>query len=424
MLEMTVAAPWSENEVLETNTFIPNFHAIAHTSSTLDDLMAATYRFTRSNPHWLPRLTTVYLSMLFYFRIFDCMVRSGYADSAIIILLDQIKSAFDFRRLHIPGPLVPFFQSLSLCSSGDNLVGDVCPVVPTEVPATSAHFWLLTNERYRYLPNILALLDYPTLLAAQATAVPDDQPLYHDQVIHNLHSVAVTAANGADMATAISGPGFHTPVYDDSTRQNDFRNSARNRLRLPLRIDQARVPNAQRNQPPTWSQFLRFSRLPGEQPNPHLRMWFGNLASMMSNYSDFFAQSCTLADIPVAAGASPHITLLYEPSTDDVSTPSNVARYVESADEPPVARHIKLPTLSSLACTAKLCTPGVPIEHIQLAVLSQTNARSATQDELLRTGDFWTIGRVRKSMTKFDDYQNTPSYVSGFHAETSIRRLN
>jgi len=430
MLEMSASAPWSVEEDRSLNTFVPNFHALAHATAVCNDLMSSTYRFTRAHPHWIPAMTTVYSAMLFYFRILDCMVESGYPDSKMVTLLRFIKNSYDFRSLVIPGPLVPYFESLSYCLPDDSYLGNISPAFQASVPAYSDTFWSLEDPTRYELPNVLALLDYPTWLAGRARAdrTPDDSERYFNHRALNLHSVAPTAANSPSFINCFCSPGFYDRFYENPEVENNFSNSARLRLRLPPRINQAAVNEAAPHSQPSWLQFLRLKPLPGEAASPNFRSWFGNLASMMSDYSAYFSESRTLADLPVSAGGQPHVTLLYEPTSPDQTTPSALPTFtaaVPNPDDPdhPTPAFVSIPLLSSLACTGKLITEDLPTVHIQMATISQINARTAGHENDDREGEHWTSHRVVHVMTKFDYFPNVPAYIALLHAETSIKKL-
>jgi hypothetical protein len=332
LLEIAAPAPWTINKDDTLNTFLPCFHGLAYAISTCDDLMASTYRFTRSHPHWIPRMTTIYIAMLFHFRVIESMVQSGYATAKTIQLRKTLRNRFDFRSLMVPGPLVPYLQALSYCASNDDLLGNISSTLPMEHDATSTNFWSYQDHANRYLPNILALLDYPTSIIARQGSFPDDFDLDRLNRYETFHSVNVNAQNQANIIQALTGPGFYTDNYEDLETLNTFKISARSRLRLPRRIDQAAVEQAHPGHSPSWEQFLRLERLPGEPASPTFRVWFGLLSAMMADYSDYFSGSKPLEDIPFAAGAQPHLTFTYEESTPDLVTPAAVPTFHEAAN--------------------------------------------------------------------------------------------
>jgi len=407
MLEMTSAIAWYDEEDVSTSTFVPSFYALAAALTACDDLMITTYRFGRSHPYWLPQMSLVYVAILFYFRIFDVYVRSGSAPPNMVHLVRALKDMFDFRRLMIPGPLVPYFQALSLCSAGDSLLGDISPCVPDELPQANDYFALPNGQRY--LPNILALLDYPTGILRSANAITQDY-------VHNvtlMYRQAVAANNIAAINTLVKSPGFYSPVYMPASVLEQFRLTANTRLRLP---DQINLGNVTQDVRINWYQFLRFRPLPGEANSPKFKTWFGNVASMMSDYSEYFSGSVSLADIPVSAGPAPHIRLLYAASTDDETTPSAIPTNSDDNDS------ITLPELSSLSASARLHTPQIDDLYRQLATVAQINARVHDDPDSHYDGEFWNAARDRQKVLSFDILGNLATYVAYAHSEQSLFR--
>jgi hypothetical protein len=409
MLEMTSAIAWEDEKDLSNNRFIPSAYALADAANACDNLMASTYRFNRAHPFWIPALTQVYISVLFYFRIFDVYVRSGFAPTHLQDLLRNLKEMFDFRRLVIPGPLVPHFQSLSLCSSGDELIGDVHPYVNTLRNVSSANFYQY-NFSQRYLPNVLALLDYPTMLAHSNTPITTARNSWR---IGSLHSVNATVANAAHMINVVMSPGFYSASFDSIEVRENFRKTAAARLRLPPRINQG---NADPRETLNWMQFLRFAPLAHETPRPVYRQWFSNLSALMQDYCEYFSGSRPLADIPLASGPSPHIRLVYAASTDAAVTPSSEPTFDQVDNE------INLVDITSLSAEAMLHTPGITEQYRQLATVAQTNARIHGHEDDNRDGDFWNMSRRRQRCLHFDIFYNQPSYVAALHSEQSLVR--
>lgn len=416
ILQMVAYAPWSNNERLDVNTYVPNASCLFQFLHNCDTQMLSADRFTRGHPQWTPYISRVYIAMLFYFRIMDCMVLSGIADSYLLNLLLAIKNEYDFQRLMIPGPLVPIFQSLSVCNSGNELIGDISPTLPDITTAAGTTFYV--SLPYLSVPNVLALLDYPSRIAHAAADPVSDANLYSaiGHSSYSLHSQAVPNANDANMQAALSGPGMKNEanVVYESTR-----NFWRNRLRLSL---PPRVPDHHDNSTHlNWHQFLRFAPVPGEHAHANFSLWFGNVAQVMSNYCSYFRDSTSLGSIPVAAGAAPHVMLQYQTVTGK-QHPSTLATYVAAVATPATAAHYDQPCLTTLSCTGLVKAPGVPEVHLQIGTLSQTNAQSPVglTDVVHHTGPAWTVSPDQKHMSTFDIIGNIPSYVSTLHSTRAI----
>jgi hypothetical protein len=413
LLEVAAPAPWSTNEDFEFSTFVPNFDAASYAVHLCDQEISTTDRFTRAHPHWLPRISQIYFAMLYYFRTFDCMVASGYADREITLLLQILKQHFDFRRLRIPGPLVPYFQAISYCSSGHDLLGDVVPVVPDlHDHVVRARFYSLG---YTGMPNILSLLDQPAYYQHRYT-IPA-APTQYDLTAHravSLHRSAVAQANAAAMNTVLSSPGHSFPTGLSQVQRAVFKTAAATRLRLPDQINLANVTDARKL---SWPQVLRLIPVPGETTSPAFRLWFANVAALMSDYANFFAHSTSLADIPTSSGAAPLVTGQYLDSADPLFRPGSLGTLNATHDA------IELHEWTSLCFTAEVRAPSVPDAHIQLGVTTQINVRRHSDTVAnYRTGPVWNMSPVRHRMTDFDTFTNLPIYVAAFNLETSTAR--
>jgi len=264
LLSMVAYAPWSAPEILSNNSFVPNANALFVALHFCDTAMLSTDRFTRGHPQWLPLVSRVYIAILVYLRVLDCMVLSGEANASQITLLNQLKSRHDFRALSIPGPLVPFFQAISVCNSGEELLGDITPVLPNFEYTSAQHYFTLLSTQ---MPNVPALIDQLMTLSAQSTFPNDPEVLPH--IVTNLYETAIADDSPPAAIYAASGPGFSTPqnVTSEDIKRFHF---AHHRLQLPPRYSRGTKPvNTRLN----LSQFLRFDPYPGETDRRQFRQW-------------------------------------------------------------------------------------------------------------------------------------------------------
>jgi hypothetical protein len=411
LLDMVAYAPWMKNENLSLSTFVPDANALYVALDFCDINMRSTDRFTRGHHQWNPYVSRIYIGMLFYFRIMDCMVLAGIAEDDILTLLQRIKTAFDFRRLSIPGPLVPYFQSLSVCSSGHSLLGDVTPTLPELSSVTKKNFWSFGNAR---VPNIPALMDALRLpLDAAAPDVNDYDELPH--VYTNLHNVTVTDDISAHAAYAVGSCGFGRTTHASPNTNATFRRAA-TLLNLPQRLTQSQA--AIQSSPMTWYQFLRFRRLTGEQPQTAFSEWFANVAAVMRDYSSYFRDSSNLGSIPIAAGGAPHVLSSYANTQDELQTPPNPARLIKATTDK--AAYFRLFSVGSLQTTALVRVENLPDVHLQIGTLALTNAENDTINVIHRHGNAWQQNPVVLSMSPFDTFGNLPSYIGSLHSSRAI----
>jgi hypothetical protein len=410
MLEMTSGIAWYDNEDLSVNTFVPSFHALSLAVVECDNLMASTHRFVRSHQHWCVYVSQLYFSVLFYFRIFDCMELAGVATPAVRTTLQWIKNAFDPRRIRIPGPLVPYFQSLSVCASNSTLLGDVCPVVPQGLTASRDNFYSLDDYRYA-LPNVPALMD--CLIEYTYIDWADDPDQVNDEHT-SLFRSPVTDANHDAIAQALVGPGISTVQEQSASEYRTFRRASY-RLHLPPR---AQVFNSTRTV--AWTQFLCFAPFPGVANHRNFTSWFPQVVALMADYADYFHGSISLADIPVASGPSPHVLLSYLEGDDNIP-PGTEPEYFPAVVGPPaVDAYLTVRKVNTLAANSATITPGLLPAHLQLATVAQTNAIVRGID--FRVGDFWTSSRQQQKCAYFNTMHNLPAHVATFHVETALRR--
>jgi hypothetical protein len=409
---MVAFSPWAKQEELSTNTFVPDANALFVALHACDILMLSTDRFTRGHPQWHIYLSRLYISMLFYFRIMDCMVFSGHADDELITLLNRIKNYIDFRRLTIPGPLVPFFQSLSVCASGNDLLGDITPVLPYLSSATKNYFFSLNQAM---TPNVPALLDVLLQVTTATTAFDDNDYSERSHQLWNLHRTDVSDAIDARVAYAVSSCGFGATTHS-SPHSNEMLRRAGARLRLPPRINLGAT--GLQSTPMNWYQFLRFRRLANEPHDIRFSQWFGNVAAVMADYSAYFRDSSTLGSIPLAAGGAPHVLAQYAEQTSTKRVPIQPATLVRKSGS--VEAHFDLYEVNSLSVTAEVRIPFLPDVHLQIGTLALTNARRNGFPTEHRTGDAWTQTPVVQKMSNFDTYNNIPTYVSSLHSTRAI----
>jgi hypothetical protein len=409
MLDLTAYAPWSQPEHLDLSTYVPNAHALFTTLSFCDNEMLSTDRFTRGHPHWSPFVSRLYFSMLFYFRILDCMVLSGLATSTELNLLLEIKNTFDFRRLTVPGPLVPFFQSISVCSSGHELLGDVSPRLPHISHCTPGHHYSLDNIS---VPNVPALVD---MIASSIYATtPSDDYTHVSHTVSRLFGAAIGDTANDDIRNVLSTPGLtHDPMMTNQHRLTQHR--ARDRLPMP------RVPapaDITQTHALSWPQFFRFTALNGERQSHNHRQWFTSVIGLMNEYSCYFTESSSLGLIPVAAGASPLVQCQYTASTNSKTTPGTYAVHSPSASGHPA--HYALPEITSLDLSALCNSPAIPDTHLQIATLAATNAQLDGTNNSARHGRVWTMSPTTFTLSRFDVYANLPAYISHLHRSRAL----
>ncbi|CAH9103830.1 unnamed protein product [Cuscuta europaea] len=123
MLEIFSSNPMYTQHRGPVNLFVPDAQMLFHVLGICDRMMNSTDRFTRSFPGWLPIVSHLYIAVLWNFMILKVVLNSGHG--AMVDL-----PHFQIGECMIPGPLVPFFQSLAAVNGPFDWVGDIVPHLP------------------------------------------------------------------------------------------------------------------------------------------------------------------------------------------------------------------------------------------------------------------------------------------------------
>lgn len=140
------------------NYFVPDAQMLFHVTGICDQMMNSTERFLRSAPAWIPIVSQLYISVLWIVMILKVHVNSGYG-AFYASFYSDLETCLKIGECMIPGPLVPFFQSLAAVNGPYEWIGDVLPVLPGFI-----HLWEATQFHpqsglARQIPLPLIMLD-------------------------------------------------------------------------------------------------------------------------------------------------------------------------------------------------------------------------------------------------------------------------
>nr|CAH2618734.1 putative coat protein [White campion partitivirus]CAI5383992.1 putative coat protein [White campion partitivirus] len=187
LLELSVAYPLQTNQRRSPNTFAPDAQMLFYALGICDNMMVTTDRFIHSSPAWLPIVSQLYISVLWLTMILKVYVDSGYGALHAQLHDDLIKH-LRIDECLIPGPLVPFFQSLSAINGPFEWVGDILPAFPNFSQLWDATNFAPKNNFARIFPIPAVMLDQ---LYYFATWTPGaNQSVYgHFEWYRNIFSV-------------------------------------------------------------------------------------------------------------------------------------------------------------------------------------------------------------------------------------------
>jgi hypothetical protein len=276
---------------LQTSMYVPTCITLFYMLYELDLHMVNSYRFLQSAPDWHPLISQIYISVLVYVQIFRAQREAGFIDPECLAFLRDFEVTYDLRNLHIPGPLVPFFQALTLSSGPFEWIGDICPGFQvTSLPLGRNHF-ALRRDAMLLLPNIALAIDQLQWLFAQPATVTDT--LVASSFYSNIFNQAAAATGTFRNLMLCPNARFH--VYMVPTQIGILRSRAAY-FQFPTRYLGTSASTARL----TISQFLRFTDAQGSFYN-----WFDTIARTMQRYCQFTHHSSTLQAIsPTGLGAS------------------------------------------------------------------------------------------------------------------------
>lgn len=293
LLELGASSPMYTEQRRVVNYFAPDSQMAFHVLGLCDQMMLSTDRFLKSSPGWLPIVSQLYFSLLWWYSVLKVYVTSGYAPF-LAQLLHDLEQQLNFSELLVPGPLVPFLSALAAVSGPYDWIGDIVTALPNLdqiIGATVGNPWQINENFMRLIPIPLVLLDQLAYFARWV--VPAGQSLYGNfEWFRNILSLGI----GASSPTFRMGPNLCGSLYSTQTQVTDARNFWHARFAGFTRFNAA----AGQAVPTEWTQLLGFTTQTGvSQLN-----WFQHVTIIMQKYCQFFNGSVPLKAIsPTGIGA-------------------------------------------------------------------------------------------------------------------------
>jgi hypothetical protein len=290
MLELSAAYPMYTEQRRAPNYYVPDAQLLFHTLGVCDQLMTTTDRFLRSMPSWLPIVSQLYVSVLWNVMILKVYVNTGYG-AAYAHDLDVLLNHLQINECMIPGPLVPFFQSLAAVNGPFDWIGDIIPAMPSFTELWTDEF--APHAAYaRQIPIPAILLDQLYRFATLAFDAQLQTNYATFEWYSNIFNQDVNTHNARlRLGPQLCGSLFTTQAQCDSARA--FWNPAfANGF---TRIDAANGP------------LMAFPQLLGfiSQDGALQSNWFMHISLIMHKYAQYFNGSVPLKSIsPVGIGAS------------------------------------------------------------------------------------------------------------------------
>jgi len=356
-----------------------------HVISICDMMMLTTERFIRSSPAWLPIVTQLYVAVLWNVMIIKVFANSGYG-SEFANLLNELVTYLRIDECVIPGPLVPFFQSLAAVNGPFEWIGDVLPALPDFDAVWTAADFSPSSSFARQIPVPVILLDQLAYFATRANPANVQSQYTTFEWYRNVFQQGQGTFNArVRLGPQMCGSLFTTQAQFDAAKS--FWNAVFTGF--------TRVNGALADAP-----FLNYVQWLGfmSQAGTPQTSWFQHVCIVMQKYCQYFNGSVPLKSIlPVGIGS---VVIFGQPLTS-VQTRDWVYPLAARLEAFTSARFNPLRELPD-TFQVKFMHSDHEIEEQaeQYAILSHTNIDWST----IRTQNGWTA--ISRHDTHRGDYWN------------------
>jgi hypothetical protein len=341
------------------------------------------------------------------------MEEDGVLSDDQLTCLLRIRQTVNTAGLWIPGPLVPYFEALTLSCGAYAHQGNVSPRLPETLAAIPANHLVYDDDFKHHLPNLPAILDQ-LYTSGQYSSAELKESNVQASSIKKLFGVTPTAAT-TQFQNILSGPTFRSTQF------------------MPLPALERYVgyytllslPNFSGNlistAPATWSQMLGIEPLYPGQP----RSWITHVSTVMQTYCTHFNGSRSLLNITKVGIGAGSVEVTYTgTAVTEISANATFVDTTQAAGTVAAvnAHYLRAPVNTFTAATVTH-NPNVPNGTYQLASLARTNARlSGTADN--KVGPIWSNRPVFKQSTEAYDYlvNLAPHIASYYHSATPVKR--
>jgi len=385
--------------------------------SAMDERMAQTHRFVQGAHAWAPIVSHVFFSLIWYMHLFRVYREAGLADFEALQFLQIFESLYDFRSLMVPGPLVPFLESLAVCSAHFNWFGDITPGMP-HLARIGVNGFMNSNEGLRLSPHIMRQMPNPIFLMEVLRRLANQQ----NDVNANTYTPYAGINNGINpnqWANNMHGPTIAASLWAPSGVLNNARVFWGSRItRLPQQVA-ANVGNVN-----TWPKFFGLQSF----NNADASSWLQTVNGVMQTYATFFRGSrplgtilCTGLGAIIPRGIVQNNVVVrdyvYPDAPPDAGTmlligrdfPTNFEMIFEHPDH----------TLPELAEQYAALT-SVNIDFSQVPV---QHGATAIDDAHIRSGPFWTVARIRRSGRINVNAAYSQMVASHYHVSASLSTI-
>lgn len=323
LLSLVANQPMQTRYRADVSHVIPSTQMLFYTLAEMDSLMSSTHRFVSSSPNWIPYVSQLYVSVLFYYAVLRAQRSAGKISPEQEQFLDIMERQYEARSLRVPGPLVPFFEALGATSGPTTRYGNVTYGIPSNLEVSQATSFCPVNRSFLLLPNAILILDQ----MIQTLLIPGNVADATDYWYTNIFGAA--AHNNEETRALMLIPhARNNPTASHNQVRAFIGQNTQWRPILPFNeagnASQYTVGN--NNDHLSMLQFLGFNGI-GANANTTYR-WFNRISSTMQVYSAFFNNSVPLASISNVSSGAIYVTARFLGTAQNIAslTPIIVTR--------------------------------------------------------------------------------------------------
>jgi len=326
MLSAVSENPWRDESYHGVTYKVPNLLMFFYVLSLMDNQMVHTKRFTDANADWHPFVSALYFSVLIFYHVLVCQKQGSSISHEQTLMLEFLEENFNIKHAKIPGPLVPFFQSIASCAGPASNYGNVVFGIPNNLVVTQDNDFRYALRINTILPNIIMLLDQiMRIINAYAPVAPAAAgPIAVTMAMAD--SVWLSIFGEAAGNAAVSRFCMANPVarFDPQVPTHVLSGfiGASNLWRQVLPFDPATnnssyVRGNNLNNL-TFRQILGFDGF-GVNANRSFP-WFEQVGRIMQPYADFFRDSVSIGAISTTGIGVSYVKVYFNDDTNTINT--------------------------------------------------------------------------------------------------------
>jgi hypothetical protein len=266
----------------------------------MDQQMIRTKRFTDANSDWHPFVSHLYFGIMFFYWTLKCESTATSLSQDHLDFIEFLERNFNAQNMLIPGPLVPFFQSLAANAGPYSNYGNLIFAIPNNLGVTQANHFRYINRHDQLLPNIIFVLDQFIRLLANISPNAAPGPNVSLETVDTLftHIYGTGAAANADNNIVMLSPNGRAAINQTTGLLTGLQSNADYWLDiLPSNALRTSSIYTTGNDATflAFDQILGFRGVAGNANTNY--NWFENVQRIMQPYATFFLDSASLGSV-------------------------------------------------------------------------------------------------------------------------------